>query len=263
MRAASVAVSAPQAAVLIRAAPSTATPKLRSQGARAPIGRDAARGSRVGEVHGCLLSGGKVDVGRLARRRTRSTVVLRGGVAHRTHPLRSLGRDRVVDRSGRWGRRYCVASCTDRLPTEDFVGRRAEFAVFDRAIADARNGLPSVVLVGGDAGIGKSTLVSESASRADVALYLGRSTHIGGDVIPLAPLADLLRQVRRSRPDLLSGVAGPGAAAPLVARLSTVEPDSSDAPRGGLFVAVLELITHLAPMTPCWWGSRISTGPTR
>ena len=57
--------------------------------------------------------------------------------------------------------------------------------MFDRAIVDARNGLPSVVLVGGDAGIGKTTIVSEGASRADVALYLGRSTHIGGDTIPL------------------------------------------------------------------------------
>ena len=43
---------------------------------------------------------------------------------------------------------------------EDFVGRRAELVVFESAIADARIGLPSVVLVGGDAGIGKSTLVS-------------------------------------------------------------------------------------------------------
>jgi DNA-binding CsgD family transcriptional regulator/tetratricopeptide (TPR) repeat protein len=133
----------------------------------------------------------------------------------------------------------------DRSPTEAFVGRRAELGIFDTAVVDARKGLPSVVLVGGDAGIGKTTIVSESASRANVALYLGRSTHIGGDVIPLAPLADLLRQVRRSRPDLLAG-------APELAPLhhwyapSLDEPASSDAPRGGLFVAVLELIGKLA-----------------
>ncbi|HEY5875908.1 MAG TPA: LuxR C-terminal-related transcriptional regulator [Ilumatobacteraceae bacterium] len=131
------------------------------------------------------------------------------------------------------------------MPIEDFVGRRAELVVFEAAIADARIGLPSVVLVGGDAGIGKSTLVSESASRAAVDLYLGRSTHIGGDVIPLAPLADLLRQVRRTRPDLLSGAPD---LAPLHQWLvpGTVEPVSSDLLRGGLFVAVLELITHLS-----------------
>ena len=91
-----------------------------------------------------------------------------------------------------------------RPPPEDFVGRRAELAVFERAIVDARNALPSVVLVGGDAGMGKTTIVRESAWRAGAVLYLGRSTHIGGDTIPLAPLADLLRQVRRSKPDLLT-----------------------------------------------------------
>ena len=91
-----------------------------------------------------------------------------------------------------------------RVPASDFVGRRAELAVFAGAIADAQRGLPSVVLVSGDAGIGKTTIVIESAARADVAVHLGRSTHIGGEIIPLAPLADLLRQLRRSRPDLLS-----------------------------------------------------------
>ncbi len=133
----------------------------------------------------------------------------------------------------------------DRSPTDDFVGRRAELAVFERAIVDARRGLPSVVLVGGDAGIGKTTIVSEGAARADLALYLGRSTHIGGETIPLAPLADLLRQVRRTRPDLLSDTPD---LAPLRHWFApgTVANEPSDAPHGGLFVAVLELITHLA-----------------
>lgn len=125
------------------------------------------------------------------------------------------------------------------------MGRRAELIVFERAIVDARAGLPSVVLVGGDAGIGKTTIVSEVAARADVTLYLGRSTHIGGETIPLAPLADLLRQVRRSRPDLLNDTPD---LAPLRHWFApgTVATEPSDAPHGGLFVAVLELITHLA-----------------
>jgi hypothetical protein len=61
--------------------------------------------------------------------------------------------------------------------------------VFEQAITDARSGLPAVVLVSGDAGIGKTTIVSEGAARSGVGVYLGRSTHIGGDIIPLAPLA--------------------------------------------------------------------------
>ncbi len=132
-----------------------------------------------------------------------------------------------------------------RPPSPDFVGRSAELAVFERAIADAQRGLPSVVLVSGDAGIGKTTIVSESAARAGVALHLGRSTHIGGEIIPLAPLADLLRQLRRSRPELLSGTPALTVlhdwSAP---RSATSAPDG--ATHGGLFVAVLELISHLA-----------------
>ena len=117
--------------------------------------------------------------------------------------------------------------------------------IFEGAIVDARRGLPSAVLVGGDAGIGKTTIVSEGTARAGVALYLGRSTHIGGETIPLAPLADLLRQVRRSRPDLLNDTPD---LAPLRHWFApgTVGTELSDAPHGGLFVAVLELITHLA-----------------
>lgn len=115
----------------------------------------------------------------------------------------------------------------------------------DRAIADARNGLPSAVLVGGDAGIGKTTFVREAALRAGVAIYLGRSTHIGGDTIPLAPVADLIRHVRRSRPELLAETL---TLAPLREWFTpgSITPGASTAGQGGLFVAVLELIGLLA-----------------
>ena len=88
--------------------------------------------------------------------------------------------------------------------TTAFVGRRGELAVFERAVDVARRGGPAVLLVGGDAGIGKSTLVTEGARRAGVDLFVGRCVPMGGEVIPLAPLAELLRDVRRSKPDALS-----------------------------------------------------------
>jgi carotenoid cleavage dioxygenase-like enzyme len=61
------------------------------------------------------------------------------------------------------------------------VGRRAKLLVFERALDDARNGLPSVLLVCGDAGIGKTTIVSEAAVPANVALYPAWATHVGGE----------------------------------------------------------------------------------
>jgi DNA-binding CsgD family transcriptional regulator/tetratricopeptide (TPR) repeat protein len=78
------------------------------------------------------------------------------------------------------------------------VGRDDELAVFQRAVARAAEGQPGVVLVSGDPGIGKSTLLSEAARRTDAQLFLGRCVHVGGDAIPLAPLVDLIRQVQRA-----------------------------------------------------------------
>ena len=77
------------------------------------------------------------------------------------------------------------------------VGRDRELAVFRRAVARAAEGQPGVVLVSGDAGIGKSTLLSEATRLTGTQLYLGRCVHVDGNAIPLAPLVDLIRQVRR------------------------------------------------------------------
>lgn len=131
-----------------------------------------------------------------------------------------------------------------RRPDAEFVGRGAELAVFARAIADSRNGLPSVLLVGGDAGIGKSTLVAQAALQAGVALYVGRCMPMGGDVVALGPVPDLLRQVRRSIPDTIADTAS---VAELYAWFS---PGSGDSPAkrpgvGDLFISVLDLISRL------------------
>ena len=124
-----------------------------------------------------------------------------------------------------------------------FVGRRNELAAFDRVVEVARLGRPGVLLVGGDAGIGKSTLVAEGARRADADLFVGRCVPMGGEVIPLAPLAELVRNVRRSSPEALNG--------PTVTPLRDwAAPDSasaSEAPTAasGLFGPVLELVGSL------------------
>ena len=54
----------------------------------------------------------------------------------------------------------------DAEPIERPVRRDREFAEADEALAAAASGVPQALLVGGDAGIGKTTLISHVANRA-------------------------------------------------------------------------------------------------
>jgi DNA-binding NarL/FixJ family response regulator/tetratricopeptide (TPR) repeat protein len=122
----------------------------------------------------------------------------------------------------------------------DFVGRSDELTIFERAVAAARKGTPTVLLVGGEAGIGKSTLVTEAARRTDVTLLVGRCIPMGGELIPLAPLAELLRNVRRTRPSAL--------AEPSVAPLRewiALGLEAKGPAAGALFAPLLELVADL------------------
>jgi DNA-binding NarL/FixJ family response regulator len=120
------------------------------------------------------------------------------------------------------------------------VGRDPELAVFQRAVARAAAGQPGVVLVSGDPGIGKSTLLSEAARRTDTQLYLGRCVHVGGDVIPLAPLVDLIRQIERERED------GPLHSVESLSELTT----SSAGRVGDVFTLALQLVGELGADGP-------------
>jgi DNA-binding CsgD family transcriptional regulator/tetratricopeptide (TPR) repeat protein len=128
----------------------------------------------------------------------------------------------------------------DPSSTPDFVGRNDELAAFQGAVAAARQGAPAVLLVGGEAGIGKSTLVTEGARRAGAELIVGRCVPMGGELIPLAPLAELLRNVRRTTPDALTE----SAFAPLRDWIGPGPADERPA-AGALFGPLLELVASL------------------
>ena len=78
-----------------------------------------------------------------------------------------------------------------------FFGRDADIAVLAQAYFEARAGAARVVLVAGEAGIGKSRLVREFAERVAIRLLSGSSIPVAGTEIPFGPLADLLRAVSR------------------------------------------------------------------
>ncbi|WP_327590787.1 helix-turn-helix transcriptional regulator [Nonomuraea sp. NBC_00507] len=131
-----------------------------------------------------------------------------------------------------------------------FVGRARELAVLGDALARARAGVPSTVLVGGEAGVGKTRLVGEFAGRADDARVLvGGCLELGTEGLPFAPFTAVLRGLVRELGR--DGVAAlvPGGATGGLARLLPEfgEPDK-DGPeaRARLFELVLGLLERLA-----------------
>ena len=82
-----------------------------------------------------------------------------------------------------------------------FAGRDTEMAVLARAFAEATAGVPGAVLIGAEAGGGKSRLVNEfTGSVREKALVLaGGCVEVSGAGLPYAPFTALLRELVRSR----------------------------------------------------------------
>ena len=94
-----------------------------------------------------------------------------------------------------------------------FVGRGAELASMLAALESAMASDPAVVIVGGEAGVGKTRLVEEAAARArdsGARVLAGSCIELGGAGLPLSPLVDALRSLMRAMdPDELEPLLGP------------------------------------------------------
>ena len=136
--------------------------------------------------------------------------------------------------------------------TVPFVGRRAELAVLAEAWAQAAGGARHLVVVTGEAGIGKSRLATEAARRVheDGGLVLfGRCDEDA--IVPYQPFAEALDAlVAATPPDELP--LDDEARAELAAVLpSLAGPRRPGAPdRARLFAAVTELVAALAKERP-------------
>ncbi|MEU1123275.1 AAA family ATPase [Streptomyces sp. NPDC005899] len=85
-----------------------------------------------------------------------------------------------------------------------FVGRAGELAVLTDALARAFSGEPQALLVGGEAGVGKTRLVEEfltAARRRDAVVAVGGCVEVGADGLPYAPFSTALRALRRALPE--------------------------------------------------------------
>ncbi|MEH1168328.1 AAA family ATPase [Micromonospora sp. CPCC 205539] len=149
---------------------------------------------------------------------------------------------------------------TVRAASSVLVGRQREISALRDALARARAGEPSTVLVGGEAGVGKTRLLEEFtgwATDTGARVLVGQCLELGEAGLPFAPFAAALRAVLRADgaevfagyeaefarllPEL--GRVPAALAAPAAAPLA-------DAPRGYLFDLVAELFQRLADVQP-------------
>jgi tetratricopeptide (TPR) repeat protein len=148
------------------------------------------------------------------------------------------------------------------------VGRATELATLGAAFEAVRQGGPSALLIGGEAGVGKTRLISEfsAAARAVGARVLtGGCLELGADGLPFGPFTAILRDlVRETGADEIIGLLpGSGRATWELARLlpelaggaapALIPPPGEPAPgeaRARLFEEFLTLLERLAGDRP-------------
>jgi DNA-binding CsgD family transcriptional regulator/tetratricopeptide (TPR) repeat protein len=147
-----------------------------------------------------------------------------------------------------------------RLTSRAFIGRGEQLGALEYGLERAAAGEPGAFLVGGEAGVGKTRLVSEFGGRAEAAgarVTTGGCVELSGGVVPLLPVVEALRHVSEqigwgewlrligdARPELarlLPELGAPGAA-----------PDRALA-QSRLFELLLGLLRRLADRAPVVW----------
>jgi DNA-binding CsgD family transcriptional regulator len=127
------------------------------------------------------------------------------------------------------------------------VGRAAESRLLDAALTRAAAGGVATVLVGGEAGVGKSRLVDAFLGRhADVRVLAGGCVELGADGLPFAPFVAALRGADVD--DAHLNEAQRGRLAPLLPGIDVGDAAPDDRPR--MFEAVLTLLARLAAAGP-------------
>ncbi|HZO07848.1 MAG TPA: AAA family ATPase, partial [Myxococcota bacterium] len=141
-----------------------------------------------------------------------------------------------------------------RMTSARFVGRTGELAELQAALRDAGEGRPSLALVGGESGVGKSRLAGElsrHARESGVRILSGDCVELGQDELPYAPLLTALRPLVRDGDPALDALAPP-----LRAALDAIIPGlgagsaGAEAAQSRVFEALLALLEGLSEDAP-------------
>jgi DNA-binding CsgD family transcriptional regulator len=114
-----------------------------------------------------------------------------------------------------------LAGMTGELPGSAFVGRAAELRRLDAVLHRAEQGSPQVVLLAGDAGVGKTRLLLALADRArrdGTRVLAGGCVELGDIGLAYLPVVDALRELTED-PEEARLLAGAAMTAPGLGRL--------------------------------------------
>ncbi len=140
-----------------------------------------------------------------------------------------------------------------RMSSLDFVGRAGELDVLASALDSAAEGKATTVLVGGEAGIGKTRLLDEFgrvAHERGALLATGVCLPVGGESLPFGPLVSLRRDLVKQAGDSASQdpfdvfTSEAGRPAPREEMHGPVVPDPYSKTR--LFEGILEWLVRMA-----------------
>jgi ATP/maltotriose-dependent transcriptional regulator MalT len=129
---------------------------------------------------------------------------------------------------------------------EDLIGRQAVQAALDQALAATRPGSGGIVLLAGEAGVGKTRLLEACLTRGGLPAFKGRSSEIATP--PYGPIAAALRAYLRLRP---GGLADCGPLTPYLALLlSELGPAPPPGDPAVLVEAICQAFTAIAHQAP-------------
>jgi DNA-binding CsgD family transcriptional regulator/tetratricopeptide (TPR) repeat protein len=136
--------------------------------------------------------------------------------------------------------------------TAPLVGRIAELKVLADAVTGARAASPSAVIVGGDAGVGKTRLLSElvgSIADDGVLCLVGHCVDLGDTPPPYLPFTEAFTRLAAEHPETANAVFDE---LPALSRLlpGRAAPAQVPVERGELFDSVLGALSGLAAVQP-------------
>jgi GMP synthase-like glutamine amidotransferase/DNA-binding NarL/FixJ family response regulator len=130
-------------------------------------------------------------------------------------------------------------------PERGLLGREAEQARIERALAAAREGGSAVVVIRGEAGAGKSALLDDAVARArDLTIVRARGVDDSGEQQPFAGLADLSAPLIDRRDRI------PADRAAALGSALGLEPPLATLDRYTVYAALLDLLTAVAEESP-------------